>query len=169
VSETRFHYVIFVRTTPEELWRALTDPAVLRRYFENTGPDSDWQVGSPVRWAMAPGAEFRDAGQVVLESEPGRRLAYTWHNYEPEIAEMFGWSPEKLAELRREKISKVLFELEPTGDYVVALKLTHDDFAPGSEMLKGVRDGWPMILSNLKTLLETGETLPFTAEEPDTD
>jgi len=160
VSETQFSYVTYIRTTPEALWRALTEASALRRYHGDTGPESDWRVGSPVLWKMGPRLESRDYGQVVLAVEPGRRIAYSWHNYEPEIAEMFGWDDERLAALRRERISKVSFTLEAAGE-VVALRLLHDDFEPGSEMLKGVSEGWPMILSNLKTLLETGETLPF--------
>ncbi|MFH8365779.1 SRPBCC family protein [Streptomyces sp. NPDC018031] len=158
-SRTDFRYVTAIRATPERLWQALTDPALIRRYHENTGPDSDWAPGSPVRWKMSPDGEYRDYGQRVLAAEPFRRLSYTWHNYEPEIAAMFGWSDETLAELRKEPISKVSFEIEPLGE-VVRLTVVHDDFAPGSEMLKGVSEGWPFILSSLKTLLETGEPLP---------
>ena len=77
---------------------------------------------------------------------------------------MFGWSDEQLAELRKEPISKVTFEIEPVG---AAVKLTvrHDGFPPDSEMLKGVSQGWPVILSNLKSVLETDETLSLA---PDT-
>lgn len=163
-----FVYITVIRTTPERLWQALTDPADIRRYHENTGPDSDWAPGSPVRWKMSPGADFRDYGQRVLAAEPLRRLSYTWHNYEPEIAAMFGWSDEKLAELREERISKVTFEIEPLGE-VVKLTVVHDDFEPGSEMLKGISEGWPFILSNLKTLLETGESLPPVEFSPQKD
>ncbi|WP_331770876.1 SRPBCC family protein (plasmid) [Embleya sp. NBC_00888] len=162
MSDTQFTYVLYIRTTPEVLWHALTDRTEISRYFDGSGPESDWQVGSPVRWSMAPRMAPRDAGQVVLTAEPPVRLAYTWHNYEPEIGEMFGWSPEQLAEYRREPISRVSFDLVPLGE-VVALRVLHDGFAAESEMLKSVREGWPMILSNLKTLLETGEPLRFGA------
>ncbi|MGW7516165.1 ArsR/SmtB family transcription factor [Streptomyces sp. NPDC054796] len=159
MSKPEFVYVTVIRTTPERLWQALTDPAFIRQYYEGTGPESDWKVGSPVKWKMSPDGESHDWGQVVLESEPYRKLAYTWHNYQPEMAEMFGWSEEKLAELRKEQISKVSFEIEPLGESV-RLTVIHDDFEPGSEMLEGVSEGWPEILSSLKTLLETGEPLP---------
>ncbi|MFF8815283.1 SRPBCC family protein [Streptomyces pactum] len=167
-TSTEFAYVTAIRTTPERLWQALTDPADIRRYHEGTGPDSDWTPGAPVRWRMSPDAEYRDYGQRVLAAEPRRRLSYTWHNYEPEIAALFGWSDEKLAELRQERISKVTFEISPLGAEVTRLAVVHDDFEPGSEMLKGVSEGWPLILSSLKTLLETGEPLPpldFSATE----
>lgn len=169
MSRTEFVYVTYIRTTPEKLWQALTEPAFIRRWFEGFGPESDWKVGSPVRWKWSPDGEPRDWGQHVLEAEPNRRLAYTWHNYEPEMAEMFGWSDEKLAELRKEKRSKVSFEIEPVppgdgdGDAATAgtvkLTVTHDDFEPDSEMFQAVSQGWPSLLSNLKTLLETGDVL----------
>jgi uncharacterized protein YndB with AHSA1/START domain len=120
-------------------------------------------VGSPVRWKMRPDGQFRDWNQVVLESEPSRRLSYTWHNYEPEMAELFGWSDEKLAELRKKPRSKVTFEIEPAGA-AVKLTVTHDGFEPGSLMLEGISQGWPEILSNLKTRLETGEPLPLPSD-----
>lgn len=102
----------------------------------------------------------QDLDQVVLESEPGKRLSYTWHNYQPEMKEWFGWSDERFEELVKEPRATVTFDIEPAGA-AVKLTVTHEGFAPDSEMLKGVSSGWPAILSNLKTLLETGETLPL--------
>jgi uncharacterized protein YndB with AHSA1/START domain/DNA-binding transcriptional ArsR family regulator len=163
MSQTEFVYVTYIKTTPEKLWQALTDPTFIRRYFQDTGPQSDWTVGSPVKWKISPDGEYHDWDQVVLASEPNRQLSYTWHNYQPEMAEMFGWSDEKLAELRREQRSKVTFEIEPVGS-VVRLTVTHDGFAPDSEMLKGISQGWPDILSSLKTLLETGDPLPVPSD-----
>lgn len=152
-----FVYVTYIRTTPEKLWQALTDPAFITRYFEGGGPTSDWTPGSKVLWSMQ-GEEHHDWDQHVLEADPPRRLSYSWHNYQPEMAEMFGWSAERLAELQQEKRSKVTFDIEPAGQ-AVKLTVTHDDFAPGSEMRAGVSQGWPAILSNLKSYLETGEVL----------
>jgi uncharacterized protein YndB with AHSA1/START domain len=103
---------------------------------------------------------FKDLGQVVLESDPYRRLSYRWHNYQSEHAEMFGWSEGVFAELVKEQISRVTFELEPVGT-TVKLTVVHDGFQGNTEMLKGVSQGWPMILSRLKTLLETGDVSPF--------
>jgi uncharacterized protein YndB with AHSA1/START domain len=116
-------------------------------------------------WRMSADDDLHDWDQRVLEAEPNRRLSYTWHNYQPEMAPMFGWSDERLAELRKERRSKVTFEIEPAGPMVM-LTVTHDDFEPDSEMLRGVSSGWPAILSGLKTLLETGEELPLAPEEP---
>ena len=164
MSQTEFVYVTYIKTTPERLWAALTEPAFIRRYFGGGGPESDWKVGSPVRWSMGAEDDLHDWDQQVLEAEPHRRLSYTWHNYQPEMARMFGWSDERLAELRKERRSKVTFEIEPAGPMVM-LTVTHDDFEPDSEMLRGVSSGWPAILSSLKTLLETGDELPLTPEE----
>ncbi|MDQ2754394.1 MAG: metalloregulator ArsR/SmtB family transcription factor [Actinomycetota bacterium] len=164
VSQTDFLYVTYIRTTPEKLWQALTDPSFIRRYFEGGGPQSDWQVGSPIRWKMSADDESHDWDQRVLEAEPYRRLSYTWHTYQPEMAALFGWSDEELAELQTERRSKVTFEIEPAG---AAVKLTvfHDDFELDSEMLKGISQGWPMILSNLKSVLEIDETLSLATQK----
>jgi uncharacterized protein YndB with AHSA1/START domain/DNA-binding transcriptional ArsR family regulator len=159
VPQTEFVYTTYIRTTPEMLWQALTDPVFTLRYW-GIGLESDWKVGSTVRLQWGPGEEFCEVDQVVLESEPHRRLSYRWHNYQPQHAAMFGWSPERFAELVEERRSKVTFVLEPLGE-TVKLTVMHDDFEPDSEMLKGTRDGWPAILSNLKTLLETGQSLPL--------
>lgn len=163
VSQTEFLYVTYIRTTPEQLWRALTEPAFIRRYFGGGGPESAWQVGSPIQWKMSAADDDHDWDQQVLEADPYRKLSYSWHNYQPEMAALFGWSDDQLAELRKERRSKVTFEIEPAG---AAVKLTvlHDDFEPGSEMLKGISQGWPMILSNLKSVLETDEVLDLAAQ-----
>lgn len=162
-AATAFVYVSYIRTTPEKLWEALTTPEFIRRYFDGGGPDSDWAVGSPVRWSMG-GEPPQDWDQHVLEADPPRRLAYTWHNYRPEMQQMFGWSDEQLAVLQEEPISRVAFDIEPVAGPssthpAVKLTVTHDGFVPGSEMLAGVAGGWPGILSNLKSLLETGEVV----------
>ncbi|MEU8200934.1 metalloregulator ArsR/SmtB family transcription factor [Streptosporangium sp. NPDC049046] len=161
VSETSFVYVSYIKTTPERLWEALTGTAFITRYFGGGGPRSDWTPGAPVEWKVTADGEYHDWGQRVLEADPGKRLSYTWHNYEQEVADMFGWSDEKLAELRKEPISKITFEIEPAGGATVKLIVTHEGLVAGSEMIKGVSEGWPEILSNLKTLLESGETLPL--------
>jgi uncharacterized protein YndB with AHSA1/START domain/DNA-binding transcriptional ArsR family regulator len=163
MEPTRFVYATYIKTTPERLWQALTDPAFTRRYW-GAGLHSDWQAGSGVLWQEGPDEEPRDLGQLVLEAEPHRSLAYTWPPPQPHHAELFGWSDERLAELQREPTSRVRFELEPSGD-AVKLTVTHEGFAPGSPLLEAVSGrtertgGWPELLSNLKTFLETGETM----------
>jgi uncharacterized protein YndB with AHSA1/START domain/DNA-binding transcriptional ArsR family regulator len=152
-----FVYTTFINTTPERLWQALTDPAFTSRYWGVTF-ESDWQVGSEMVW-VPNGARIVDPAQVVLESDPYRRLAYTWHSFTPEFAKAYEIDPAEVAKLAEEPRTKVSFELEPHGA-VVKLTVVHDGFAPGSSLLDSVGGGWSELLSSLKTLLETGEPLP---------
>jgi uncharacterized protein YndB with AHSA1/START domain/DNA-binding transcriptional ArsR family regulator len=160
MNGTQFVYTTYIRTTPERLWQALTDPAFTRRYW-GVGLHSDWRAGSPVLWQEGPDEEPRDLDSVVVEAEPYRRLSYTWPPPQQHHADLFGWSPERLAELQREPRSRVRFELEPAGDRV-KLTVVHEGFAPGSPLLEAVSGrteqtgGWPELLADLKTLLETG-------------
>jgi DNA-binding transcriptional ArsR family regulator/uncharacterized protein YndB with AHSA1/START domain len=155
-----FVYTTFINTTPERLWQALTEPAFTRRYW-GAAFQSDWKVGSSMTWEYA-GVTVADPAQVVLEFDPYRRLAYTWQTVTPELAQAVGFSDDYLAKVSSERRSKVTFEIEPLGQ-VVKLTVTHDDFDPGSTVLGSISGGWPQVLSNLKTLLETGETLPLNA------
>ena len=158
MSDTSFVYVTYIRTTPERLWQALTTREFLSQYWAQGPAGVDPVVGAPVKWEV--GGEIRDLDQVVLESEPCRRLSYSWHTYQWEWHEMFGWTEEQFAELVKEPISTVTFELEPAGAQV-KLTVTHDGFAPGSAMLEAVSGGWPLILASLKSLLETGQPLAW--------
>ncbi len=109
-------------------------------------------------WEYA-GVTVRDPEQVVLEAEPDRRLSYTWQVVTPEFAKAVGFDDDYLAKVVAEPRSKVTFELEPVGE-VVKLTVVHDGFDPGSATLESVSQGWPWILSALKSLLETDEPLP---------
>jgi uncharacterized protein YndB with AHSA1/START domain len=148
-----FVYVTYIKTTPEELWRALTEPEFTWRYW-GLAFETDWQPGSPMRWDRG-GLQQSDPGQVVLASEPFRHLAYTWHAYTPEWSGSAGGSDERVAKIAAEQRSRVSFDLEPQDDQV-KLTVVHDNFEPGSEMLRMITGGWPMVLSSLKTMLETG-------------
>lgn len=152
-----FVYTTYIHTTPERLWEALTDPAFTRRYW-GVAFETDWTEGSTMAWEQS-GMTIDDPEQVVLEVEPHRRLSYTWHTFTPEFAEAVGLDDEVFAHAAKERRSKVTFEIEEFGD-MVKLTVVHDDFDPGSTVLDSVSEGWPAILSNLKTLLETGDTLP---------
>jgi uncharacterized protein YndB with AHSA1/START domain/DNA-binding transcriptional ArsR family regulator len=157
MNETAFVYTTFIKTTPERLWQALTDPAFTRRYW-GVAFETDWRPGSTMVWEEN-GHRVADPAQVVLEAEPHRRLAYTWHTPTPEWAAAAGVGDEVLATLAAEDRSKVTFEIEPFGE-TVKLTVIHDDFPAGSTMREMASTGWPHLLSDLKTLLETGETLP---------
>ena len=142
-----FVYTTYIRTTPEQLWRALTEPAFTRRYWRGMTFESDWKPGSHVTVTRTDGTVADDPEQVVLASDPYRRLAYTWHSVTGSCEEQ-GGEPEPR--------SKVAFDLEDLGDKV-RLTVTHDGFAPGSRVLASISGGWPLVLSDLKTLLETGD------------
>jgi uncharacterized protein YndB with AHSA1/START domain/DNA-binding transcriptional ArsR family regulator len=159
-----FVYTTYIRTTPERLWQALTEPAFTSRYWGATFR-SNWKAGSTMTWEQR-GVTCDDPEQVVLESEPYRRLSYTWHTFTPELAEAIRLSDDVGESIAAEPRSKVTFEIEPLGD-LVKLTVVHDGFEPGSVVASMVSEGWPPILSSLKTLLETGETLPA-AERPST-
>ncbi|ONK11367.1 metalloregulator ArsR/SmtB family transcription factor [Streptomyces sp. MP131-18] len=152
-----FVYTTYIRTTPEQLWQGLTNPEFTRRYW-GLSFDTDWQPGSPMVWE-GQGPASADPEQVVLESDPYRRLSYTWHTFTPEWAEAAGVGDDVLARIADESRSKVTFEIERLGE-MVKLTVVHDGFEPGSTVLEMVGGGWPHLLSSLKTLLETGHALP---------
>jgi len=164
VDRPSFVYTTYIRTTPERLWQALTEPAFTKRYWSITF-DTDWQAGSPMSWHQR-GLKITDPEQVVLESEPYRRLSYTWHTFSAEWAESFGFSDEAHERLRSERRSKVTFEIEALDAEQVKLTVLHDDLEPGGVTASMISQGWPRVLANLKTLLETGEALPENPEPP---
>ena len=156
MDKPEFVYTTFIRTTPEQLWRGLTDPAFTRRYW-GLAFESDWKTGSP--WTLLldkDDVKIADPAQVVLESDPYRRLSYTWHTFTPEWAAAYDVSDEHLARVAGEPRSKVTFDLEPLGE-MVKLTVVHDGFGPDSAVLPGISEGWPRLMSDLKTLLETGD------------
>jgi uncharacterized protein YndB with AHSA1/START domain/DNA-binding transcriptional ArsR family regulator len=156
-----FVYKTYINTTPERLWQAITDPAFTSRYWGVTFA-SDWTEGATVSWTLN-GVTVSDPEQVVLEAEPYRRLAFTWHSFTPEFAVAVGLPEDQREAIAAERRSKVSFEIEPVGD-LVKLTVVHDGFEPGSTVLAMVSEGWLPLLSSLKTLLETGEPLPAIPE-----
>jgi uncharacterized protein YndB with AHSA1/START domain/DNA-binding transcriptional ArsR family regulator len=151
-----FVYTTYIQTTPEQLWEALTNPAFTERYWGMTF-ETDWAPGSEMTWHRR-GLRIADPEQVVIESEPHRRLSFTWHTFVQELGQAGVVSAEDLAAAAEEPRSKVTFELEPAGG-AVKLTVVHDGFGPESRAAALVSNGWPQVLSGLKTLLETGDTL----------
>ena len=143
MRQSTFVYVTFIRTTPERLWSALTTPEFMRDYWFGMHCESDFKAGSPWKLVFADG-RVADAGEIV-ESTPPNRLVIKWHNQ---------WSPE----LKAEGYSCCIFEIEAT-DGAVKLTVTHGMERDGSKFIEAVSGGWPKILSNLKSLLETGEVV----------
>jgi uncharacterized protein YndB with AHSA1/START domain len=156
MDRPQFVYTTYIKTTPERLWRALTDPSFTSRWWQITF-DTDWNIGSSMIWDND-GIVIADPEQVVLESDPYRRLAYSWHTYVPEIQDRMGLDDETFAKLSSERRSRVTFEIEPVKE-MVKLTVLHDEFEPGSIAIARVTNGWPIFLSSLKTLLESGEPL----------
>src|SRR3954471_17974236 len=113
VDEPTFVYSTYIRTTPEQLWRALTDPAFTQRYWGVTF-DTDWMPGSTMTWHQR-GTTSDDSEQVVLESEPPRRLSYTWHTMTDELAESLDITNGARERIAAEKRSTITFDIEPLG------------------------------------------------------
>lgn len=145
MSKPQFVYVTYIETTPEKLWQALTSSEFTRQYWFGTEVRSDWKVGSP--FALSLDGEVTDSGEI-LEADPPRRLSYSFKHH-------------KYEELRHEPISRIVFTLEHFGP-VVRLTVLHDGFIEGGKYLGAVSNGWPAILSQLKSLLETGKPLNIT-------
>jgi len=159
VDQPAFVYTTYIKTTPERLWEALTAPEFTSRWWQTTF-DTDWQAGSRMTWDNN-GILIADPDQVVLESDRPRRLVYTWHTFTPQLNERLGLDERTFAELAAERRSRVAFDIEAVGE-TVKLTVVHDELQPGSIVATMVRNGWPAVLSSLKTLLETGEALPTT-------
>jgi uncharacterized protein YndB with AHSA1/START domain len=157
VDKPSFVYATYIQTTPERLWQALIDPTFTARYWGITF-DSDWTPGSTMTWHTR-GLAIADPAQVVIESEPYHRLSYTWQTHTPEWAESLNLAEDARDRLAAEPRSRVTFEIEPLGDQV-KLTVIHDDLEPGGLTGSLVSQGWPRVMANLKTLLETGDTLP---------
>lgn len=135
-------FEIYIRTTPERLWEAITDPVIRARYQFGAGVESDWTPGSPyVLGHPASDRPLAEGENLVVE--PPRRLVQTMHARWSEDAD-------------REGTSRVTWEIEPVGDSC-RLTVTHDQLRDGAP--EEIYGGWPMILSGLKTWLETGQTL----------
>jgi uncharacterized protein YndB with AHSA1/START domain len=134
-------FEIYIKTTPERLWEAITSEEMRARYSFGVGTVSDWTAGSEYR-ASVPGVVDIASGEN-LEVEPPRRLVQSFNAL---------WSED----VQREGTSRVTWEIEPVGTSC-RLRVTHDQLSETAN--NELYGGWPMILSGLKTLLETGEDL----------
>jgi len=142
-----FVYVTYIESTPEKVWHALTDPEVTARYWGHENV-SDWREGSAWEHRRTDGSGVADVVGTVVESRPPHRLVTTWSDpgtRDPATT------------------STVTFDIQPYGE-IVRLTVTHEDLADETE-LRGAAGGWPAVLSNLKSLLETGHVLPETPWE----
>ncbi|WP_075618809.1 SRPBCC family protein [Paenisporosarcina indica] len=143
-----FNYVTYISSTPEKIWDALTKSEHTEQYFFGTAIQSDWQVGSRVEYSRG---EVTDFGEI-LSYETNREMTYTWENVSDKSD--------------RQDPTVVTFQLQQMDGDVVKLTLIHKnlteaDFVHEDNTFRGYNNGWPFILSNLKTYLETGKTLQF--------
>jgi uncharacterized protein YndB with AHSA1/START domain len=140
MARSTFVYVTYIRTTPEKLWSALTDAEFIKQYWFGNHSESQWTAGSS--WKMVfPDGRIADSGEII-KAEPPRRLVIRWRNE---------WNPE----FKQEGESRCTMELEPTGT-AVKLSITHTMEREPSKLIDAVSGGWPKVISNLKSLLETG-------------
>lgn len=147
MSKSTFVYVTFIRATPERVWSALTAPEFIRQYWFGMDCESDWTPGSPWKLSFADGS-VADFGEIV-EADPPRRLAIKWRNE---------WDEQ----MKAEGFSVCTFEIEHVPDVdpaAVRLSVTHDMDRSDSKLIHAVSGGWPRIIANLKSLLETGEVV----------
>jgi uncharacterized protein YndB with AHSA1/START domain len=147
MAASSFVYVTYIRTTPAKLWDALTKPEFTRAYWHGVQHESTWEPGSSWKLMFSDG-RVADAGEVVEAAKPSR-LVLRWRN-------------EFRPELHEEGYSRCTFVIEATGD-TVKLTVTHEIDTPRSKFIEAVSGGWPMVLSSLKSLLETGQPLATAA------
>jgi uncharacterized protein YndB with AHSA1/START domain len=143
MARSTFVYVTYIRTTPEKLWSALTDGEFMKQYWFGMHCESGWKPGSPWKLLSGDGQIF-DAGEIV-EAEPPRRLVIRWQH-------------QNKHELEAEGPSLCAMELEPSGS-AVKLSITHSIEREPSKLIEAVSGGWPKVISNLKSLLETGSAV----------
>ena len=142
MSKPEFVYVTYIASTPEKIFKALTDAKMSEQYWDGNSVVSDWKIGAP--FALKLKRKDKHVTGKVLEFDPPRRLAYSFH-------------PEHDG-LEAEPPSRVTFELEQQNDQV-RLTIVHDGFEPGSSAFEGISRGWPFVLSSLKSYLEAGRVL----------
>jgi uncharacterized protein YndB with AHSA1/START domain len=154
MSET-YVYVTYIRTTPEKLWEALTNGDFSVKYWLGFRFEAELKAGGRMRILPPKGMEQHgDHAGEVLECEPLRKLVYTWNMKDaPELAR------------KRNGLSRVTYELVPMGPQV-RLRLIHENLLPediekNPNTFKGINNGWPAVLSSLKSLLETGEAIAY--------
>jgi uncharacterized protein YndB with AHSA1/START domain len=142
MSKPVFVYVSYIASTPDKVFKALTDTEATSKFWFGNAASSDWKAGSSI--------EFRRDGKLILqgkilENDPPRRLSYTFH-------------PVHDAAMSAEPPSRVLFELEQQKDQV-KLTVTHDHLLEGGKVFTSISNGWPLVLSSLKSYLEANRVL----------
>ena len=143
MNKEKFVYVTYIATTPAKVWKALIDGELTRQYWKHTN-ESDWKPGSKWKHVADDGKGTVRLVGSVLEVIPNKRLVLTWGD----VADAEDVS----------RHSRVAFDIEAVGD-MVRLTVTHEQLPAGSDMEKKIRNGWPRVLSSMKSFLETGRAL----------
>jgi uncharacterized protein YndB with AHSA1/START domain len=144
MSKPEFVYVIYIQSTPEKIWQALIDPEMTKEFWGRHQNRSDWKPGSEWRHQNYDDANDVAVVGTVVESDPPRRLVLTWGR--PDDAD----------------ISRVTFDIDECMGSA-RLTVTHGELS--AAMLRNISAGWPAVLSSLKSLLETGASLPMTRRQ----
>jgi uncharacterized protein YndB with AHSA1/START domain len=148
-DKTSFVYVTYIRSTPEKVFEAITQPEIARRYWGHENV-SDWKPGSGWQHVRANEQRTVDLVGKVVEAAPPKRLVITWANASQ--------ADDPAA------TSRVTFDIAPYDGHMVRLTVTHDELEAGSGMARGISQGWPIVLSSLKSLLETGQGIDVFAK-----
>ena len=152
-SELKQVYVVYINTTKEKLWEAITSPKFTEQYFFHTRVNSDFKKGSDLSYLMT-GKDGNDAVPVkgkIIEADPPNKLVHSFQHTGNHTGSGDYSEP-----------SRVVYEIEEMGE-LVKLTLTHNDFKGDKETYESVGGGWPMIINSLKSLLETGKPLEFSS------
>jgi len=149
VIEPKHVYEIYIRATPERIWQALTDSELVKRYYFGSVIESDFKPGSPIVYRQEEGGRVDIEGEII-EADPPRRLVHTF---------AVRWDSDV-----NEPPTRVAWEITPMGE-TCRLSVTHDGFTEENATFAQTKGGWPIILSGLKTLLETGRELEITPPE----
>jgi uncharacterized protein YndB with AHSA1/START domain len=147
MDDLRFVYSIYIETTAEQLWQALTVGDLTQQYWYGRRIESDWKIGSLVVYWINYGQDIDMQGKVLV--------------YDPPHKLSFSWCVTSEASITLEDFSRVTYDIEPLGS-VVKCTVTHDGFKAGKPVPAGIRDGWPIIMCSLKTFLETKKPLSIT-------
>lgn len=143
MSKPEFVYVVYIHSTPEKIWQALLDPEMTKEFWGRHRNSSDWKPGSAWRHENYDDASDISVAGTVVESDPPRRLVLTW------------------AQPNGTDVSRVTFDID---EFMGSARLTVTHSELSEEMMRGISAGWPAVLSSLKTLLETGASLPMTRQ-----
>jgi uncharacterized protein YndB with AHSA1/START domain len=143
-DQRKYEYEIFIGAAPEKVWQGLTEGDFTQQYVYGTRLESSFKKGSPYAFV---GNGFKVVDGEILEIQPNERLAMTWRAHWDEA-------------VSKDPASRVTYNLLSAGSNVTKLGIVHDQFEGETATYKGSVEGWPLMLSSLKTLLESGKPLP---------